>query len=381
MTRYVSHGFSRSLRDGSAANEARMMAIIRASREAIITIDSNEVILMFNPMAEQLFGATAADAIGTSLNRFIPERFRAAHSHHVNQFGVAGISDRQMGKQRVLFGLRTNGQEFPIEASISQIEDRNGKLYTVMLRDVTERVQADNTLQASREELRALSANLQHVREEEKTRIARELHDDLGQQLTALKMDLSAVEESLDTGAIPDRALNHEITGHLRSMRRLIDATVASVRRIAADLRPVMLDDLGLVPAIEWLVSDFTNRYGIPVETRIEHGEAIFNRDGATALFRIVQEALTNVARHAEATLVILSIVLEEGQYVLRVEDNGRGAVERHSPDGKSFGLLGMRERAHMLGGRVSTGPADGNGFVVTVRFPANTLTQDEVLP
>jgi two-component system, NarL family, sensor histidine kinase UhpB len=381
MTRYVSHGFSRSLRDGSAANEARMMAIIRASREAIITIDSNEVILMFNPMAEQLFGATAADAIGTSLNRFIPERFRAAHSHHVNQFGVAGISDRQMGKQRVLFGLRTNGQEFPIEASISQIEDRNGKLYTVMLRDVTERVQADNTLQASREELRALSANLQHVREEEKTRIARELHDDLGQQLTALKMDLSAVEESLDTGAIPDRALNHEITGHLRSMRRLIDATVASVRRIAADLRPVMLDDLGLVPAIEWLVSDFTNRYGIPVETRIEHGEAIFNRDGATALFRIVQEALTNVARHAEATLVILSIVLEDGQYVLRVEDNGRGAVERHSPDGKSFGLLGMRERAHMLGGRVSTGPANGNGFVVTVRFPANTLTQDEVLP
>jgi len=381
MTRYVSHGFSRSLRDGSAANEARMMAIIRASREAIITVDSNEVILMFNPMAEQLFGATAADAIGTSLNRFIPERFRAAHSHHVNQFGVAGISDRQMGKQRVLFGLRTNGQEFPIEASISQIEDRNGKLYTVMLRDVTERVQADNTLQASREELRALSANLQHVREEEKTRIARELHDDLGQQLTALKMDLSAVEESLDTGAIPDRALNHEITGHLRSMRRLIDATVASVRRIAADLRPVMLDDLGLVPAIEWLVSDFTNRYGIPVETRIEHGEAIFNRDGATALFRIVQEALTNVARHAEATLVILSIVLEDGQYVLRVEDNGRGAVERHSPDGKSFGLLGMRERAHMLGGRVSTGPADGNGFVVTVRFPANTLTQDEVLP
>jgi len=381
MTRYVSHGFSRSLRDGSAANEARMMAIIRASREAIITVDSNEVILMFNPMAEQLFGATAADAIGTSLNRFIPERFRAAHSHHVNQFGVAGISDRQMGKQRVLFGLRTNGQEFPIEASISQIEDRNGKLYTVMLRDVTERVQADNTLQASREELRALSANLQHVREEEKTRIARELHDDLGQQLTALKMDLSAVEESLDTGAIPDRALNHEITGHLRSMRRLIDATVASVRRIAADLRPVMLDDLGLVPAIEWLVSDFTNRYGIPVETRIEHGEAIFNRDGATALFRIVQEALTNVARHAEATLVILSIVLEDGQYVLRVEDNGRGAVECHSPDGKSFGLLGMRERAHMLGGRVSTGPADGNGFVVTVRFPANTLTQDEVLP
>jgi PAS domain S-box-containing protein len=380
-SRRRSDASSRSARDPSTLNETRMIAIIRASREAIITIDDSEIILMFNPMAEQLFGSSAADAIGTPLDRFIPERFRAKHSQHVRQFGVAGISDRQMGKQRVLFGLKSNGEEFPIEASISQIDDGDGKLYTVMLRDVTERVKADTTLKASREELRALSANLQHVREEEKTRIARELHDDLGQQLTSLKMDLSAVEQMLDTHTPADRALQQEVTAQLHSMRRLIDATVASVRRIAADLRPVMLDDLGLVPAIEWLANDFTNRYGIAVEMRIEHGEASFNRDGATALFRIVQEALTNVARHADATLVTVSLSVEDDQYVLRVEDNGQGAAERLAPDGKSFGLLGMRERAHMLGGLVSINTGSGRGFVVTVRFPVQSLQQDETLP
>ncbi|WP_125477925.1 PAS domain S-box protein, partial [Caballeronia terrestris] len=118
----------------STLNEARMMGIIRSSMEAIITIDENQRIVIFNPTAEQVFDCSAMDAIGASLSRFIPERFRADHARHVRQFGVTGVSDRQMGKLRVLFGLRANGEEFPIEASISQIDDGTGKLYTVMLR-------------------------------------------------------------------------------------------------------------------------------------------------------------------------------------------------------------------------------------------------------
>ena len=300
-------------RSQSTLNEARMMGIIRSSMEAIITVDERQNIVIFNPMAEQVFGCTAMEAVGASLSRFIPERFRAGHERHVEQFGVTGVSDRQMGRQRVLFGLRSNGEEFPIEASISQIRDGDGKLYTVMLRDITERVKAENAQRQSREELRELSANLQKVREEEKTRIARELHDDLGQQLTALKMDISSVEQELETTAEP------RLLQQLRGMRRLIDATVASVRRIAADLRPVMLDDLGLIPAIEWLANDFTNRYGIDVERRIEVGDTSFTPNGATTLFRIVQEALTNVARHAEATLVTLTVRVEGGVCVVQI--------------------------------------------------------------
>jgi PAS domain S-box-containing protein len=361
----------------STLNEARMMGIIRSSMEAIITVDEAQRIVIFNPMAERIFGCSAMDAIGAPLVRFIPERFRSAHEKHVEQFGVTGVSERQMGRQRVLFGLRANGEEFPIEASISQILDANGKLYTVVLRDVTERVKADNALKASREDLRELSANLQNVREEEKARIARELHDDLGQQLTALKMDLSSVELALD--ALP--AGGPEVRTQLRGMRRLIDATVASVRRIAADLRPVMLDDLGLVPAIEWLANDFTNRYGIDIERQIEPGDIVFTRNGATTLFRIVQEALTNVARHADATLVALVLRIEGEHCILRIADNGRGTVEPDGRNGKSFGLLGIRERAHMLGGSIAIETAAARGFAITAVFPLHSIRQDETLP
>jgi PAS domain S-box-containing protein len=361
----------------STLNEARMMGIIRSSMEAIITVDEAQRIVIFNPMAERIFGCSAMDAIGAPLVRFIPERFRDAHERHVEQFGVTGVSERQMGQQRVLFGLRANGDEFPIEASISQILDANGKLYTVVLRDVTERVKADNALKASREDLRELSANLQNVREEEKARIARELHDDLGQQLTALKMDLSSVELALD--ALP--AGGPEVRTQLRGMRRLIDATVASVRRIAADLRPVMLDDLGLVPAIEWLANDFTNRYGIDIERQIEPGDIVFTRNGATTLFRIVQEALTNVAKHADATRVTLVLRIEGEHCILRIADNGQGTVEADGRNGKSFGLLGIRERAHMLGGSIAIETAAARGFAITAVFPLPSIRQDETLP
>lgn len=357
----------------SAVNEARMMAIIRSSMEAIITIDEQQRIVIFNPMAEQVFGCSAMDAIGAPLARFIPDRFRAAHAQHVAQFGVTGVSDRQMGKQRVLAGLRANGEEFPLEASISQIRDGNIRLYTVMLRDITERVKAERAQRQAREELRELSANLQNIREDEKTRIARELHDDLGQQLTALKMDISSVEQALDGAA------SGPVREQLQGMRRLIDVTVASVRRIAADLRPVMLDDLGLIPAIEWLATDFTNRYGIDVERDIETGDARFSPAGATALFRIVQEALTNVARHADATLVTLSLRAGDQTFVLRIADNGQGVHRAAEPGTKSFGLLGVRERAHMLGGAVDIHTSHGQGFALTVTIPAETVQMQEM--
>ncbi|MGN7980097.1 sensor histidine kinase [Burkholderia sp. 22313] len=358
--------------------EARMMAIIRSSMEAIITVDENQTIVIFNPAAERVFGVSAMDAIGAPLARFIPERFRAAHARHVEQFGVTGVSERQMGRQRVLFGLRGDGTEFPIEASISQIRDGSSKLYTVMLRDVTERVRAENALKQSREELRDLSANLQNVREEEKTRIARELHDDLGQQLTALKMDLSAVELALAGGVAPKTGVREQLGG----MHRLIDSTVASVRRIAADLRPVMLDDLGLVPAIEWLANDFTRRYRITVDRDIAPVDTAFTSTGATTLFRIVQEALTNVARHADATNVTLALKVEDGYCMLRIADNGHGAPEnRHDVrDRPSFGLIGIRERAHMLDGTVTIDNRPGAGFTITVALPLHAIQQGDVL-
>ena len=362
-----------------ALNDARMMAIIRSSMEAIITVDEAQQVVIFNPAAEFVFGLTAAEAIGSPLSRFIPQRFRAAHAQHVNRFGATGVTERQMGhQQRVLYGLRADGGEFPIEASISQIRDHSGKLYTVMLRDITERLRAENALERSREELRELSANLQNVREAEKTRIARELHDDLGQQLTALKLDLSALAHGIGDHPTPETA------ARLTGMSKLIDSTVAAVRRIAADLRPVMLDDLGLVPAIDWLANDFTSRYGIAVQRHLDTGGAEFSGAASSTLFRIVQEALTNVARHAEATLVTLTLTIDGQCCVLRIADDGRGAfgdsgdTQHRGPQDKSFGLLGIRERAHMFNGTVSIDTAPSEGFAMTVTFSLDALQSDE---
>lgn len=361
-------------------DEARLTAIIRSSREAIVTIDAMQRIVLMNPMAEELLGCDAAKVLGGPLSRFIPERFRIAHAKHVEHFGATSGSDRRMGSQRVLYALRADGREFPIEASISQSQYDNEKLYTVMLRDITERVRAEEALKQSREDLRELSANLQRVREEEKAHIARELHDDLGQSLTALKMDLSVIGHTLESEAI-DNAYVHE---RLHAMARVIDAMVASVRRIAANQRPAMLDDLGLVAAIDWLADDFSQRYGIRVARRLEVGAAAFSHGAATAIFRIVQEALTNVAKHARASLVTLAMRVDGEHCTLDIVDDGRGLpATGHARDprtDRNFGLLGIRERVHMLGGTLSTGEP-GRGFNLSITFPLDALQSEETQP
>jgi signal transduction histidine kinase len=227
----------------------------------------------------------------------------------------------------------------------------------------------------TREELRRFTARLRNASEEEKARIARELHDDLGQQLSALKMDLAALELTLTR----DGNGNHPV--QLQRMRRIVDSTLASVRRIAADLRPAMLDDLGLVPAIEWLTNDFANRHGIDIVRRIQPGNAVFSKDGATALFRIAQEALNNVARHAQASAVELDLTADAPRCMLRIADNGRGicrhAAMKRAP-ARSFGLIDVRERAHRLGGSVRVESAENQGFAITVTFPFRSVQQQE---
>ncbi len=219
---------------------------------------------------------------------------------------------------------------------------------------------------------RSLKRSIRFSVREEQSRIARELHDDLGQQLTALKMHLSSLELAPGTDA--------HARAQLGGMQCLIDATVASMRRIAADLRPVMLDDLGLVPAIDWLVNDFTNRYGIEVERRMDGMHNDFSHDGSTTIFRIVQEALTNVARHSHAAHVALELHQEAEHCNVRITDDGRGADEHADARRKAFGLIEIRERASRLNGSVSIQTSVGQGFAVTVMLPPAAVQDDERL-
>jgi PAS domain S-box-containing protein len=346
-----------------ARSEARLRGILDSAMDAIITVDANQHIVLFNAAAEQVFGCPRQQAIGAPLDWFIPERHRQGHAAHVRDFGTAGTVTRRMGAQRIVTGLRRGGAEFPIDASISQITEGDAKFYTVILRDVTERVNALNALSRSREELREFAAAASSVREQEKSRIARELHDELAQALTALKMDLNWLADNMPGAADP-------LAAKLKAMQGMVDGTVAATRRISADLRPLMLDDLGLLPAVEWLAQNFSERSGITCDLDITTPDLELDEPYATAAFRILQESLTNVARHAHASLVEVTLGRDNGSVALEVHDNGRGFATADPRKPNSYGLMGLRERVYLLDGEVSIDSRPGFGTLIRVRIP-----------
>jgi PAS domain S-box-containing protein len=347
-------------------SESRLRGILDSAMDAIITIDESEHIMLFNAAAEAIFGCPQKEALGAPLAWFIPQRFRATHSDHVRLFAAAGTASRRMGSQRIVTGLRRNGEEFPIEASISQVAGAGGKFFTVILRDVTERVRAEQALRHSKDELRELAAMASSAREQEKSRVARELHDELAQSLTALKMDLSWALERLGPEQTPVRA-------KLEEMGALLDSAAVATRRIAADLRPLMLDDLGLIPAAEWLVQNFTQRTGIHCEFATDPPHLELRDPHATAFFRILQESLANIGKHAHASLVEVSIQAHDGDISLKVRDNGRGFLASDPRKPNSFGLAGLRERAYLLDGDIRIESAPGRGTTVEVHVPMPT--------
>lgn len=354
----------RAVLEGELADTgAQLHRIVNTAMDAIITVNEQQSIVMFNAAAERIFRVPAAEALGQPLDRFIPERFRAAHRRHVWRFGETGDTTRVMGQRLALAGLRADGEEFPIDASISQIAHESGKLFTVILRDITGRRKAEDALAQSYEELRELSAAMNEVREAERTRIARELHDELAQWLTALKMDVSWLAARLP------REPQH-LSERADKMKGIVDTTVTAVRRIAADLRPVVLDDLGLVAATENLLHDFSQRAGVVVSHDLDAGADDFGEPLATSLYRMMQEALTNVARHAAATEVRVTLSRENDDLVVRVRDNGRGFDPEAAARRKSYGVLGIRERAQTLGGRAHVGRHEAGGTIVEIVIP-----------
>lgn len=266
-----------------------------------------------------------------------------------------------------------SSREAASQALIAELETRLAQLTSQLLaanasleREIADRLSKEKEFHRSTEQLRELSARLQSVREEERTHIARAIHDELGQALTGLKMDVAWLQKHLDQ---PQAAMLQKT----QAMSDLIDITVQTVRRISTELRPGILD-LGLVETIEWQIQEFQMRSGIEGNLISTPEETTLDADGATTVFRIFQEILTNVVRHAHATQVVV-ILDESAEYLmLQVRDNGRGITDSqiHSP--KSIGLLGMQERARLRAGNVHFDGMPGQGTVVTVRIPLGEI-------
>jgi signal transduction histidine kinase len=290
-------------------------------------------------------------------------------------YAALDIAKRKAPNTPFIFVTGTMGEEVAIETLKSGATDyvlkhRLSRLVPSVhraLREAQERVErrrAQEQLRESHEQLRALSVYLQHVREEERTRIAREVHDELGQALTSCKLDLSLIANKLPRNLKPLIEKTKALSAHM-------DSTIQTVRRIATELRPGILDHLGLIAALEWQANEFQTRTGIKCDVHASLHEPVLTPDLATAFFRIFQETLTNVIRHAGATHVVVHLKEAARRIILEVKDNGRGILPEEISNPRSMGLLGMKERAALLGGQFTIEPAqNGKGTLVTVSIP-----------
>jgi PAS domain S-box-containing protein len=344
------------------ASEEKFKGLLESAPDAIVIVDGEGQIRIVNSQTEKLFGYARDELLGKSIEMLMPDRFRGRHvAHRMDYFLTPQV--RVMGAGLELYGLHKDQREFPVDISLSPLKTEDGILVSAAVRDITERQRAQLDLQASYTQLRALASRLEAVREEERTRIARELHDELGQALTALKIDLSSL-----AGRLPKR--NDTLRAGAQAMSDEIDATIKTVRRISTELRPGMLDDLGLAAAIEWQGQEFAARMGIECQVRLPDHDLVPNREQATAIFRIFQETLTNVARHADATKVDVTLESVGDTIRLLVHDNGRGFDRAQVTAKHSLGLLGMQERAETLGGSLEVESAFGQGTIVTAVMP-----------
>jgi len=275
-----------------------------------------------------------------------------------------------------IFVTGTLGEEVAIEmlksgATDYVLKNRLTRLVSAVQRALretqarAERRQAEENLRKSHKQLRALSVYLQYVREDERIRISRQVHDELGQALTGLKMDLYWLANRLPKTLKAVQAKTKAMSAH-------IDTTIQTVRRISTELRPGILDGLGLAPALEWQAQEFQRRTGLRCRVTSSVTERCFDQDVNTAFFRIFQETLTNVIRHANAKRVEVVLREELGHLIMEVKDNGRGISPDEISNTKSIGLLGMRERAALLGGELIIVGQAGEGTAVTVKIPLN---------
>ncbi|MEE9522368.1 MAG: PAS domain S-box protein [candidate division NC10 bacterium] len=379
--------------------------ILDGAGEGIYGLDLHGNTTFVNPAAAKMIGWEIEELIGKPLHDILHHSKADGTPYSREECPIhAAFRDGAVHHATDEVFWRKDGKCFPVEYISTPIRDKEGMLLgaVVTFKNITERKRADESLRRAHDELergvqertaelskaigileeqiaerhrvedrlrrsedqlRALSGHLRAVQEEERARIAREVHDELGQSLTALKIDLSWLSQRLAGERV-------ELQTKIQTMTHLIDETIQAVRRIATELRPGVLDHLGLVAALEWQVREFQERTGLVCALKKSPDDLVLDTARATTVFRICQEALTNVARHAQATKVEISLKITGRKLALEVRDNGRGIPEHAVADPQSVGLMGMRERVLPWGGNIHIQGVEGKGTVVTVRLP-----------
>ena len=346
-----------------AASERQYREMFEGHPEPMWVLDAQSLsFLSVNNAAVLHYGYTREEFLALSIFDILPQEEIQAAIEIFQRTARGPLSAPGVSRH-----YRKDGGLIEVELTTHKLEFGGRPAYSVLAHDVTERNRYERTLRESEERLRHLAGRLQQVREEERAFLARELHDDLGQSLTAIKMSLSWLATHPD-------AATEVVAARIQSAMDLADRTIVAARRLASELRPGILD-LGLQAAVEWQVQEFRYHADIRCELELPEGEIPLNPDQEVTLFRIFQETLTNVARHSGASLVTTRLTVENGQVVLAVQDNGRGITRAELAKRSSLGLLGMRERVLSLGGAIEITGKPGVGTLVRVSVPASHPT------
>ena len=361
---YIAYSSKRELtirtqgEEAISESEERYRAIFEQAADSIVVIDAETGELVeFNDRAHENLGYTREELKELKIPDFEVIESAEEVAQHLEKITKEG-SDNFETKHRT-----KNGEIRDIQVSSRDISLRGKNFVQSIWRDITKRKRAEEELEKSHMLLRKLSAHLQSVREEEKGQISREIHDELGQRLTALQLDLAWIDKRL-------HEKSEQLAKKMVSMNDLLESTSQLVEKISAALRPGILDDLGLAPAIEWQVDQYQDTTGIPCELAIIPEDFTLDRERSTAIFRILQESLTNVVRHADATKIRITVERTGDRIALEVVDNGKGITKEDISGSTSMGLLGMRERLYAWDGKFKISGRPGKGTTVSVKIP-----------
>jgi PAS domain S-box-containing protein len=378
-------------------SEQRLTGLVSTAMDAIVSVDGNQRITLFNRAAEQMFGCPADQAIGQPLDRFIPDRYRQAHQNHVTSFGRTGTTTRRMGQFGTVYGLRADGEEFPLEASISHLDVGGHKVFTVILRDITQRVQSEEALRESEERmrqfagqleqrvvertkelvqsesrLRALATELNLAEQRERTRLANDLHDYLAQLLVLGRITLGQAKRL----ELPSRAEKL-----IKETEETLGKALNYCRTLMAELSPPVLQEKGLPAGLIWL-GEHMKRQDLEVTVNVENGDSMMlPEDRAVLLFQSVRELLINVAKHGAVKQATVTMTHKDGLMTIVVRDeNGFdlaavSAAATISPLSSKFGLFSIRERMKALGGAFAIESQRGKGTTATLTLPLRVPT------